>query len=146
MHGDQLPRHYESPTEDAASLYGSATSITFGLDSVLFADGKFAGPDTLHRFDRHVNDLNAQRAIGVAVLAFQGRNAEDLGQFLASTEAPARLNQTVRPPNAPPGALNPQSVLRLVSHYSALLKLKDPDNLFQFIERNQPPLDLSVHR
>ena len=47
-------------------------AITLALDGVFFVDGGFAGPDTLHNFDRFTAEVNAR--LEVAKIARDGHN------------------------------------------------------------------------
>jgi hypothetical protein len=129
MHGDQLPRHFDAPAPDEIASYNSARSITFTLDSVLFADGKLAGVDTDHRFEDYTSQLAAEASLGKAVLAYQDRTVDDLKRFLATvSESGDRW------------------LKRLAREYSAYLDREGADYLFNLIKANLPPDNLSVHR
>jgi hypothetical protein len=129
MHGDQLPRHFNAPAPDEIASYSSAKSITFTLDSVLFADGKLAGADTDHRFDDYTSQLAAEASIGKAVLAYQGRSLDDLKRFLATASGSGD-----------------RWFKRLAGEYSALLDREGAEYLFHFVKGNLPPDNLSIHR
>jgi len=109
--------------------YHSARSITFTLDSVLFADGKLASPDADHRFEDYTDQLAAQVSIGKAVLAYQGHSVNDLKLFPASVT----------------GSGN-RRLKRIANRYAGILQVDGADSLFQFLKANQPPDGLSVHR
>jgi hypothetical protein len=47
-------------------------AINLALDGVFFVDGGFAGPDTLHNFDRFTAEVNAR--LEVAKIARDGHN------------------------------------------------------------------------
>jgi hypothetical protein len=53
-------------------LLGPLKSVTLALDGVFFLDGGFAGPDTLHGFDRITADVDA--LLQVARIARDGHN------------------------------------------------------------------------
>ena len=64
--------------------YRTAVNMTVSLDSVLFDDGWFAGPDRSGQFARDTAVLSAHVAFYKAVLAFQGQDPSQLTQYLAS--------------------------------------------------------------
>jgi hypothetical protein len=112
--GDQLPKRLKAPAADEIASYNSARSITFTLDSVLFADGKFAGADTDHRFEDYTDQLAAQASMSKAVLPYQGHSVDDLRQFLASV--PRSGNRWLK---------------RIAGRYSGILQVDGSDSLFQ---------------
>lgn len=64
--------------------YTSAASITFTLDSVVFADGKFVGPDKPHAFGGLAGRIATEAKFARAVLAFQGHKPDEILQYLAT--------------------------------------------------------------
>ena len=81
------PEFY-TETQNLPAVYDSAKSITFGLDGVLFADGKFVGPDTGHSFEKYSDELAAELTSGKAVLSFRGQSVADLEEHLAWVASP----------------------------------------------------------
>lgn len=149
MHKGQMPRHYEAPSAEQISRFRSAMSITFTLDSILFADGQFIGPDNDKQFDVYSSDLLAQRLLGHAVLAHQNGLADQdddaLRSFLADTIASARLT----PPTysgAPISSTYARSLKQLASVCMGVLDTSGAMALFHYVRSNQPPPGLTVHR
>jgi hypothetical protein len=64
--------------------YASAASITFTLDSVVFADGRFVGPDKPHAFGGLAGRIATEAKFARAVLAFQGHKPDEILQYLAT--------------------------------------------------------------
>ena len=77
-----LRDNFADVTRELPVFYDSAKSITFVLDSVLFADGKFVGPDAKHKFDEYSTQLSVQSFLDKAVLTYRGRSADDLKNYL----------------------------------------------------------------
>jgi hypothetical protein len=150
MFKGKMPRHSAEPASaEEISLYRSAMNITFTLDSVLFGDGQFAGPDKAKRFDVNSSNLLAQRLLGNAVLAHQNGLADQdddaLRSFLADTIASARLT----PPTysgAPISSTYARSLKQLASLYMGVLDTRGAMALFDFVRSNQSPPGLTVHR
>jgi hypothetical protein len=69
---------------------GPLKSVTLTLDGIFFLDGGFAGPDTLHSFDRLTADVDAH--LQVARLArdghYRGLSAQDILQQIAEITGP----------------------------------------------------------
>jgi len=72
-----------APATRLAEL-SSAASITISLDSVLFADGTFAGPDTRNNFVQDSQKLAADQAFAAAVLSYQSGSVSGLQSYLDS--------------------------------------------------------------
>jgi hypothetical protein len=69
---------FYNKTLELPAFYDSARSITFALDSLLFADGKFVGLDRAHMLEDWSNRVAARGALDKAVLSFRGGSVDDL--------------------------------------------------------------------
>jgi hypothetical protein len=80
------PRRNPPPADLAARLaeLSSAASIMVSLDSVLFADGTLAGPDTRNNFVQYSQRLAADRDLAAAVLSYQSGSVSGLQSYLDS--------------------------------------------------------------
>ena len=80
------PRRNPPPADLAARLaeLTSAASIVISLDSVLFADGTLAGPDTRNNFVQYSQRLAADRDFASAVLSYQSGSVSGLQSYLDS--------------------------------------------------------------
>jgi hypothetical protein len=117
--------------------YDSAASITFVLDSVVFADGRFVGPDKANAFNGWSNRLANEAAVARAVLAFEGRSAEDLQGYLASVVATPR-------PSANAIDISPA---KEAASYQRVLKDKGLEYVFANARNMlQRASDFSIHR
>lgn len=79
--------HRNPPPADLAARLAeltSASSIVISLDSVLFADGTLAGPDTRNNFVRYSQRLAADRDFAAAVLSYQSGSVSGLQSYLDS--------------------------------------------------------------
>jgi hypothetical protein len=74
--------------------YASAASITFTLDSVVFADGKFVGPDKPHAFGGLASRVATEAKFARAVLAFQGHKPDEILQYLATAASALEPHQS----------------------------------------------------
>jgi hypothetical protein len=88
-------------------------AITLALDGVFFVDGGFAGPDTLHNFDRCTAEVNAR--LEVAKIARDGHNRglAPAGIF-EKIEAVTGPERGLAPPPPPPmhGPVDPIGLRR----------------------------------
>ena len=117
--------------------YGSAASVTFVIDSVLFADGRFVGPDKAGAFAGWSSRLVNEAAIARAVLALQGRSTEDLQSYLADV---------VATPRASTNGFD-ISPAKEAASYQRLLKAKGPESvLANAKDMLQRATDFSIHR
>jgi hypothetical protein len=64
------------------TFYTSAASIKTSLDSVIFTDGTFVGPDTQSKFAQYTGRLAADRDFANAVLSYKGGAVASLKTFL----------------------------------------------------------------
>jgi hypothetical protein len=86
------PRHTPPaalPPERLAE-YTAAKSLVISLDSVVFADGTMAGPDTRNNFVSHSAKLAADRDFSAAVLALQSSPAAQLKNYLENVASRPR--------------------------------------------------------
>jgi hypothetical protein len=68
--------------------YDSSQAVNISLDSVLFEDGTFVGPDTVDTFDRTAAELSAVQTLAKSVLAYKSEGgAAALQKYLADTAA-----------------------------------------------------------
>jgi hypothetical protein len=120
------------------ALYESAKSVTFVLDSVLFADGKFVGPDAKHKFDEYSSQLSAQSFLAKTVLAYRGRSVDDLQNYLemlSTVPAGAQVSRYER------------WLCNLAGLYGATLRRKGPEVLFGDVEIDaQRVASVPIHR
>jgi len=124
-------------TQRPLEQYDSAVSITFVIDSVLFADGRFVGPDKANAFAGWSSRLSNEAAVARAVLAYQRRTAEDLQGYLASVAATPR-------PSANAFDVSPA---KEAASYQRLLKDKGLENVFANARNMlQRSTDFSIHR
>jgi hypothetical protein len=126
----ELPR---GPIEQ----FDSAGSIAFVIDSVMFADERFVGPDKAGAFAGWSSRLVNEAAVARAVLAYQGRTAEDLQGYPASVASTPR-------PSANAFDVSPA---KEAAAYQWVLKDKGLENVFANA-RNvlQRTTDFSIHR
>jgi hypothetical protein len=68
-------------------LYSSQHAITISLDSAVFADGTFVGPDTQNRFAQYTAKIAADLYIAKSILAFQSSDTAGLQIFLNNEAA-----------------------------------------------------------
>ena len=117
--------------------YDSAVRITFVIDSVMFADGRFVGPDKAGAFIGWTSRLVNEAAVARAVLAFQGRTTEDLQTYLASVAATPR-------PSANAFDVSPA---KEAAGYQRVLKNRGLDDVFANArDILQRATDFSIHR
>jgi hypothetical protein len=96
-----------------ARFRSPVTAVTLALDGIFFVDGGFAGPDTLHNFDRLTAEVNAR--MDVAKIARDGHN---LGLVPAAIfekiEAVTGPDRGLAPPPPPPmhGPVDPAGLRR----------------------------------
>jgi hypothetical protein len=115
----------------------SASNITFAIDSVLLADGKFLGPDKANAFTGWTGRIANEAALARAVLAFQGHSEDELQRYLTSVAAmprQPRLNGDISP-------------AQLAASYRSLLKKKGTQGLFDIAETDlQRATAFTIHR
>jgi hypothetical protein len=117
--------------------YDSAMSITFVVDSVMFADGRFVGPDKAGALAGWMSRLANEAAVARAVLAYRGKTAEDLHGYLASVVATPR-------PSANAFDVSPA---KEAGSYERLLKDKGLESVFANARNMlQRATDFSIHR
>jgi hypothetical protein len=105
------------------------------LDSLLFADGKFVGPDKAHWFEDWSNRTSAHRALDEAILTFRGRSVDDLKAYLA------------KPPRGPANSRWGGEVRHTARTYERYLQRKGPDALFDMVQTDEERLSsLPIHR
>jgi hypothetical protein len=122
-------------TLELPAFYDSARSVTFVLDSLLFADGKFVGPDKAHWFEDWSNRTSAHRALDEAILSFRGRSVDDLKAYLA------------KPPRGPANSRWGGEVRHRARVYEDYLRQKGPDALFDDVQIDEARLSsLPLHR
>jgi hypothetical protein len=128
---DELANHPLEP-------YISARAITLALDSVLFADGTVEGPDEENAFETWTNALHIEATFEGSVLAFQGRDTEELRQYLATEAATG-------PRQAHSWGL-PDMRLR-AQGYERILRDKGPERVFTIVKDNlKQATELTIHR
>jgi hypothetical protein len=126
---------FYNKTLELPAFYDSARSVTFVLDSLLFADGKFVGPDKAHWFEDWSNRTSAHRALDEAVLSFRGRSVDDLKAYLA------------KPPRGPANSRWGGEVRHRAKVYEDYLRQKGPDALFDDVQIDEERLSsLPIHR
>jgi hypothetical protein len=112
--------------------YQTAVNMTISLDSVLFDDGLFVGPDRSGQFARDTAALSAHVAFYKAVPAFQGQDPSQLAQYLSSL-APAASRQA-------DAGLNPGPYMHVLSSnaggYQMLLARKGAAAVFSNAQIN----------
>jgi hypothetical protein len=79
QHNMPVETRYYNKTLELPAFYDSARTVTFALDSLLFADGKFVGPDKMHVFEDWSNRTAALSALDEAVLSYRGRGVDEHG-------------------------------------------------------------------
>lgn len=130
--------NFADVTRELPVFYASAKSITFVMDSVLFADGKFVGPDAKHKFDEYSTQLSVQSFLDKAVLTYRGRSANDLKNYLETLST------------VPAGAQVSAYERRLSNAaglYGAMLRRKGPEVLFATVEIDaQRVASVPIHR
>jgi hypothetical protein len=117
--------------------YASAASITFTLDSVVFADGRFVGPDKPHAFGGLASRIATEAKFARAVLAFQGHKPDEILEYLATAASALEPHQS-------DGSV---TTAQLARQYLLVFKEKGPKAV---IERAATDLDrataFSIHR
>lgn len=132
-----MPPGFYTQAQDVPAVYGSARSITFALDGVLFADGRFAGPDTGHSFEKYSDELAALLSLGKTILGFQGQGTGDLQAYLTAL---------VWPSHSPVSGYDRQ-IQRFAGGLDGLLRQKGPDAVFRAAQSElKRAAGLPIHR
>ncbi|HWB82554.1 MAG TPA: hypothetical protein VG675_00295 [Bryobacteraceae bacterium] len=84
------------------SPQGPLKAITLVLDGVFFADGGFAGPDTLHNFDRITASVAAHLQVGNMARDghYQGRTPAEIFRQIEAITGPDRGPAVPPPPRS----------------------------------------------
>jgi hypothetical protein len=138
---EDLPmlRDFYAKTQKLPAVYESARSVTFVLDLLLFADGKFVGPDKGHVFEEWSNQIAAGSALDKAVLSLRGRSVDELKEYLAMASTP--------PEKTPANSRYARQLRRFAKVYEDYLQRKGPDALFDMAQNYEERVAfLALHR
>jgi hypothetical protein len=122
-------------TLELPAFYDSARSVTFVLDSLLFADGKFVGPDKANMLGDWSNQVAALSALDKAILSYRGRSVDDLKAYLAKMSMLSHVSSYTR------------ELAQAARRYERYLGKMGPDALFDNVQIDEERVaSLPLHR